>query len=95
MLSRFGPVVIFKCAFCPWTQETPWVYSPFPPLNLEDYFAWLDMVEEYGEGAHVPCSCHKCQEVGLTLEDKGLNQKSTPIMEREEDSLDKILEGVK
>lgn len=95
MLNRFGPIVIFKCNFCGWEHESPWVYSPWPPLNLEDHFAWLEMVGEYEEGAHVPCSCHNCQKLGLTLDILGLNQKSTPIMEREEDKLDKILEGVK
>jgi len=95
MLSRFGPVIIFKCEFCSWEQETPWVYTPWPPSNMEDYFAWLDMAEEYGEGAHVPCVCHKCQVEGRTLESIGLNERSTPIMERMEDNLETALERVK
>jgi len=90
MYNRFGPIVIFKCKFCDWEQESPWVYSPYPPLNMEEYFAWRDMVNGYEEDSRVECVCHRCQELGLELE----NTKQVPVMEREKDSLDKVLEGV-
>jgi len=82
MIDRVGPIVIFKCNFCGEEYESPWVYSPWPPVDMEEYEAWKEMVSNYEEDSRVDSVCYKCQKLGLGLEMLGCKQKNYPLLER-------------
>ena len=85
MRSKLGPIVIFKCKFCNWEHESPWVYSPWPPIDLEEYYAWLDMVGEYKLDDRVESVCENCKKRGLSLEIFGIREKVYSTMNRSEE----------
>jgi len=82
MEGRFGPIVIFECKFCSWAKESPWVYSPWPPLNIEEYEEWKKMVSNCLEDTHVDAVCPDCQKLGLSLDIFGGLEKKYPVMSR-------------
>jgi len=35
-------VVKFRCSFCNNETELPIVYAPWPPVDMDNYFTWLE-----------------------------------------------------
>jgi hypothetical protein len=62
--------------------ESPWVYTPWPPLEIEEYKKWKEMVSQYEEDSYVDSVCPTCKKLGLSLDMFGIKEKSYPAMER-------------